>query len=65
MCETLWDEELTMIVFCQFYSHMLTISWRTLADIYCYIEDSTLYAAYQFALGVYGGRWKCKPRITP
>ena len=33
---------------------MLAIRWRSLADIYCYIKYSTLYAAYQFALGI---RW--------
>ena len=54
MSKALWDEELAMIIFCQLYSYMLTISWRALADIYCYIEDSTLYAAYQLALGI---RW--------
>ena len=25
--KALWDEELAMIVFCQFYSHMLAIGW--------------------------------------
>ena len=54
MSKALWDEELAMIIFCQLYSYMLTISWRALADIYCNIEDSTLYAAYQLALGI---RW--------
>ena len=54
MSKALGDEELAMIIFCQLYSYMLTISWRALADIYCNIEDSTLYAAYQLALGI---RW--------
>ena len=27
MGKALWNEELTMIVFCQFYSHMLAIGW--------------------------------------
>ena len=54
MGKALRDEELVMIIFCQLYSHMLAISRGTLADIHCYIEDSTLYAAYQLALGV---RW--------
>lgn len=53
MGKAFWDEELAMIVFCQLYSNMLTISWRALADIYCYIEDSTFYAAYQLALGIW------------
>ena len=54
MGKTLWDEELDMIVFCQFYCHMLTISRGAFADIYCYIEDSTPYAAHQLTLGI---RW--------
>ena len=53
MGKAFWDEELAMIVFCLLYSNMLTISWRALADIYCYIEDSTFYAAYQLALGIW------------
>ena len=54
MGKSLWDEELDMIIFCQLYCHMLAISWRSLADVYGDIEDSTLYAAYQLALGI---RW--------
>ena len=27
MGKALWDEELDMIIFCQFYCHMLTIGW--------------------------------------
>ena len=54
MSKTLWDEELAMIVFCQFYCHMLPISRGALANIYCYIEHSTFYAANQLALGI---RW--------
>ena len=42
-----------MIVFCQFYSQMLAIGWSAFANIYCYIEDSTLYTAHQFALGIW------------
>ena len=54
MSKALWNEELDMIVFCQLYCHMLAIRWRSLTNIYCYIKYSTLYAAYQFALGI---RW--------
>ena len=54
MSKALWNEELAMIVFCQFYSYMLAISGGALANIYCYIEYSALYAAYQLALCV---RW--------
>ena len=53
MGKALWDEELAMIVFCQFYSHMFAISWRAFTNIYSYIEDSTFYAAYQLALGIW------------
>ena len=53
MSKTLRDEELSMIVFCQFYCYMLAISRRSFTNIYCYIEHSTLYAAYQLALGIW------------
>ena len=53
MSKALRNKELEMIIFCQLYSHMLAISWRALADIYSYIEDSTFYAAYQLALGIW------------
>ena len=52
MSKALWYEELAMIVFCQFYSHMLAVSRGALANIYCYIEDSTFYATYQLTLGI-------------
>ena len=52
MCESLWNEELAMIVFCELYSHMLAISRGALANIYCYIEDSTFYATYQLTLSI-------------
>ena len=54
MSKALWNEELDMIVFCQFYSYMLAISRRAFTNIYCYIEHSTFYATYQLALCV---RW--------
>ena len=54
MGKAFWDEELAMIVFCQIYSYMLAISRRSFTNIYCYIEDSTFYAAYQLALSI---RW--------
>ena len=53
MGKALWNEELAMIVFCQFYSYMLAISRGAFANIHCYIEDSAFYAAYQFALGIW------------
>ena len=61
MGKALWDEELDMIIFCQLYSHMLAISWRTLAYIYGDIEDSTLYAAHQLALCV---RWSLEVQAS-
>ena len=54
MGKALWDEKLAMIVFCKFYSHMFAVSRGTFTNIYCYIEDSALYAAHQLALGI---RW--------
>ena len=38
MSKSLWNEELTMIVFCQLYCHMLAISRGALANIYSYID---------------------------
>ena len=49
-----WDEELEMIVFCQLYCHMLSISRGAFTNIYGYIKDSAFYAADQLALSV---RW--------
>lgn len=43
-----------MIVFCQLYCHMFAIRWRSLTNIYCYIKNSTFYAAYKLALSI---RW--------
>ena len=53
MGKALRDEELDMIVFSQFYSHMLAISWRSFTDIYCYIKHSAFYAAHQLALCIW------------
>ena len=61
MSEALRDEELAMIVFCQLYSHMLTISWRAFTNIHSDIENSTFYAAYQLALCV---RWTLEVQAT-
>ena len=61
MGKALWDEELDMIVFCQFYSHMLAIGWLSFADIYSYLKHSTFYAAYQLALGI---RWALEVQAT-
>ena len=61
MSKTLRDEELAMIVFCQFYSHMLAISRGSPANIYSYIEYSAFYAAYQLALGIW---WALEMQTT-
>ena len=53
MGKALWNEELNMIIFCKLYCHMLAISRGAFANIYCYIEHSTFYAAYQLALGIW------------
>ena len=53
MSKALWNEELAMIVFCQLYCHMLAISRGTFTNIYCYIEYSAFYTAYQFALCIW------------
>ena len=53
MGKALWNEELAMIIFCQFYCHMLAISRGAFTNIYCYIEDSAIYAAYQLALSIW------------
>ncbi len=53
MSKALRDEELEMIIFSQFYGYMLAISRRAFANIYCYIEHSAFYAAYQLALGIW------------
>ena len=52
MGKALRNEELAMIVFCQFYGYMLAISRRAFSNIHCYIEHSTFYATYQLALCV-------------
>ena len=54
MGKALWNEELAMIIFCQLYSHMLTVSRGAFANIYGYIEHSAFYAAYQLTLSI---RW--------
>ena len=47
MSKTLRNKELTMIIFCQFHSHMLTVCRRTLADIHGNIQHSTLHTSHQ------------------
>ena len=46
-----WNEELTMVILREFYSHMLAIGRQTFTDVNCYIEDGSLDASNQFALG--------------
>ena len=54
MGKAFWNEELAVIIFCQLYCHVLAISRRSFTNIYCNIEHSTFYAAYQLALSI---RW--------
>ena len=53
MSKTLWNEELNMVVFCQFYCNMLTISRGSFTNIHGYIEDTAFYAADQLALSIW------------
>lgn len=48
------NEELAVVVFCQFDCHMLAISGTSFADVNGHIQYSALHAAYQFALGERG-----------
>lgn len=50
--KTFGYKELTMVVFCQFYSHMFTICRRTFSNVYSNIKNSTFNASYEFALCV-------------
>ena len=51
MRKTLRNKELTMIIFSQFHSHMLTVCRRPLTDIHGNILHSTLHTSHQLALG--------------
>ena len=51
MRKTLRNKELTMIIFSQFHSHMLTVCRRPLTDIHGNIQHSTLHTSHQLALG--------------
>ena len=61
MGKALWNEELDMIIFCQFYCHMLAVSRGAFTNIHGYIEDSAFYAADQLALCV---RWTLEVQAT-
>ena len=50
MSETAWNKKLTVIVFCQFHCHMLSVCRATFTNIHSNIEYSALHTAYQFAL---------------
>ena len=47
------DKKLTMIVFCQFYCHMLPECRRAFADVNSYVEYCALHTAHEFALGIW------------
>ena len=44
VCKASGHKELAMIILCQFYSHMLTISGASFTNIYSHIQDCTFYA---------------------
>ena len=50
MGKTSRDEELTMVVLCEFYCYMLTIGRTTFTDIHSNIEHATFNTAYQLTL---------------
>ena len=50
MCEALRDEELPMVVFCEFDGDVLSVGGRPFAYIDGYVEDGSPDASNQFAL---------------
>lgn len=53
MSEALRDEELAVVVLCQFNGYVLAVCRTALAYVYCYIEHRTAHAAHQLALCVW------------
>ncbi len=53
MSEASRHEELTMIIFRKLDSYMLSVGWRTFADVYSDIKHLTLDASYKFTLGIW------------
>ena len=53
MGEATRDEELTMIVFCQFHCYMLTECQGALSDVNGYVEDCALDTTHEFALCIW------------
>lgn len=51
MVKTTRDEELTVVIFGQFYGNVLTVGWRAFADINGYIKNGTFDASNQLGLG--------------
>ena len=58
------DKELPVVVLGQFNGYMLSVCRRSFPNINGNIQHFTPYTSHNFAC-VYGGRWKCRPRITP
>ena len=56
------NEELAVVVFCQFDCHMLAISGTSFADA---TSSTAPFTQRTSLLWVKGGRWKCSPRMTP
>ena len=54
MGEAFGDEELTFILFTQFYGYVLAVGGAAFADVYCYVKDGTTDATEEFALGEWG-----------
>ena len=61
MSKTFRDEELTMIIFCQFDSNMLAISRTALTDVYSHIKHCAFDTTDELALSE---RWSLKMQAT-
>ena len=50
--KTFWNEELPVIIFCEFYSDVFAVGGRAFAEVDGNVENGTFYAANKFALCV-------------
>ena len=64
MCKAFRDKELAMIILGQFHNHMLAVVGDPLR-MSTAISSTLPFTLRTNLLWVKGGRWKCKPRITP
>ena len=53
MGESFWNEELPVIIFCEFYSDVFAVGGRAFAEVDGNVEDSAFYAPNQLALCVW------------